>query len=81
MKVTIYGRSQGCQFCDTAKQVCETNKFDYDFIDLDEAGIDAVQLSAIVGTPVRKVPQILVDDVYVGGCTEFVNGLREGKFQ
>ncbi|AXC39433.1 UNVERIFIED_ORG: hypothetical protein [Escherichia phage CMSTMSU] len=34
MKVKIYGRTTGCKFCDTAKAVCENNKFDMEFIDM-----------------------------------------------
>lgn len=76
MKVKIYGRNSGCPYCDTAKSVCVDNGFDLEFIDLEEAGIDGAQLSEIVGTPVRKVPQIFVDDEYVGGCTEFIAHLN-----
>ncbi|HBS1319027.1 hypothetical protein [Klebsiella pneumoniae] len=33
-------------------------------------GIDAVALEKIVGKPVRTVPQILADDVPIGGYSE-----------
>lgn len=78
MKVKIYGRSSGCSFCDTAKQVCESNNFEYDFIDIAENGIDGAKLAEICGTAVRTVPQIFVNEQYAGGCTEFVNGLKQG---
>ncbi|AFA44306.1 GrxA family glutaredoxin [Klebsiella phage phiKp_21] len=81
MKVTIYGRSSGCKWCDTAKAVCETNGFDMTFIDIDSEGIDANKLAEICGEPVRSVPQIFVNGEFVkGGCTGFVEGLKEGKF-
>lgn len=81
MKVTIYGRSQGCKWCDTAKEVCESNEFDTTFVDIEAEGIDGAKLSEICGEPVRSVPQIFVNDVFVkGGCTGFVEGLKEGKF-
>ncbi|WPK19532.1 hypothetical protein [Salmonella phage SD-1_S14] len=34
MKVKIYGRKTGCKFCDTAKAVCEQNKFEMEFVDI-----------------------------------------------
>lgn len=80
MKVIIYGRKSGCQWCDTAKQVCENNNIDFDFIDLETAGIDGAQLAEICGKPVRTVPQILVNGEHIGGCTEFVKGLQSGEF-
>ncbi|EOR9074279.1 glutaredoxin domain-containing protein [Escherichia coli] len=81
MKVKIYGRTTGCNFCDTAKAICENNSFEMDFIDVVSEGIDGAKLSEICGEPVRQVPQIFVNDEYVpGGCTGFVNGLKEGRW-
>ena len=77
MDVIIYGRRTGCKFCDTAKQVCETNKIPMEFIDLTEHNIDGEKLSEICGKPVRQVPQIFIDGVHVGGCTEFVAELKK----
>ncbi|WPK19531.1 hypothetical protein [Salmonella phage SD-1_S14] len=40
-----------------------------------------VKLSEICGEPVRQVPQIFVNDIYVpGGCTGFIEGLKEGRW-
>ena len=81
MKVKIYGRKTGCKFCDTAKQVCEANKFDMEFIDIVTAGIDGDKLSELCSERVRKVKEFFVNDVYVpGGCTGFVEGLKEGRW-
>lgn len=71
MKVKIYGRTVGCKWCTRAKTICEMNNFDMEFIDLETAGLSGEDLSNIVGKPVREVPQIFVDDQYVGGCTDF----------
>ncbi|MFS8319697.1 glutaredoxin domain-containing protein [Escherichia coli] len=82
MKVKIYGRTTGCKFCDTAKAVCEQNKFDMEFVDIVTEGIDGAKLSEICGEPVRQVPQIFVNDIYVpGGCTGFIEGLKEGRWK
>lgn len=76
MKVMIYGKTAGCKYCDRAKNICELNNFDVEFIDLVTAGIDGAQLSEICGTPVRTVPQIFVDDAYIGGCDRFEEFLQ-----
>lgn len=76
MKVKIYGRTVGCPYCTTAKQICEQNKFDMEFIDMESAGLSKEDLSEIVGSPVATVPQIFVEDKYVGGCTEFIKHLK-----
>lgn len=76
MKVLIYGRSQGCKYCDQAKLICNENGYDMEFIDVTEAGIDGAKLAEICGVPVRTVPQIFVDDAYIGGCDNFVEFLK-----
>lgn len=76
MKVKIYGKTVGCKFCDTAKQICQANSFDMEFVDIEEAGLSVVELSEICGQPVRQVPQIFVDDAYIGGCDKFIEFLR-----
>lgn len=76
MKVKIYGRAVGCPYCNTAKQICEQNKFDTEFIDMEATGMTKDALIDIVGQPVSTVPQIFVDDVYIGGCTEFIKHLK-----
>ena len=78
MKVKIYGRSQGCKYCDRAKTICEMNSFDTEFIDVEKENIDAQKLQEITGTVVRTVPQIFVDDQYIGGCDSFEK-LLKGK--
>lgn len=74
--VKIYGRSKGCKFCDTAKQICEMNGYNMEFIDVEEHGIDGVKLQQICGTPVRTVPQIFVNEKYIGGCDKFIEYLK-----
>lgn len=77
MKVKIYGRLAGCPYCTNAKAVCEQNKFDMEFIDMVATEMSKDDLSEIVGKPVATVPQIFVDDEYVGGYTDFVKYLRD----
>lgn len=76
MNVKIYGKSKGCKFCDTAKQICEANNFSTEFIDIVDCDISAEKLSEICGVPVKQVPQIFVDGSYVGGCDKFIELLK-----
>lgn len=76
MEVLIYGRSQGCKYCDRAKTICEMNNYDVTFVDVTEANLDGAALAEICGVPVRTVPQIFVNGEYVGGCTEFETLLK-----
>ncbi|MBK8973716.1 MAG: GrxA family glutaredoxin [Hahellaceae bacterium] len=75
MHTTIYGRP-ACPYCVRAKQIAEVLKkkrddFDYTYIDMVQAGISPQQLEEKIGQTVRTVPQILIDDTYIGGCMEF----------
>lgn len=79
MNVKIYGRNSGCKYCDMAKDLCKREQFDVEFIDLATNDIDGAKLSEICGTPVRTVPQIFVDEQYVGGWTEFNAKVKSEK--
>lgn len=71
MNVVIYGK-EGCPFCVRAKELCEANKIDYKYVDFIKAGMTKQDLEKIMGKPVSTVPQILVNDVAVGGYTDLV---------
>ncbi|MEG9474680.1 GrxA family glutaredoxin [Mannheimia indoligenes] len=75
MFVEIYGRLS-CPYCVRAKQLAEKmktelNDFDFKFIDMIAEGLSKEDLEPRVGKPVATVPQIFVDNVHVGGCTDF----------
>ncbi|EPO4282074.1 MULTISPECIES: GrxA family glutaredoxin [Klebsiella pneumoniae complex] len=73
MKIFIYGKDS-CSYCKRAVELAKQLKYqghgDYEYIDIVEAGIDAVALGNLVGKPVRTVPQIFVDGEPIGGYTE-----------
>lgn len=71
MNVKMYGRSEGCKFCDRAKLICVMNELVLEFVDIDDQCLGAADLEKIVGTPVKTVPQIFVDGQYIGGCDKF----------
>ncbi|QLB12585.1 glutaredoxin 1 [Bisgaardia hudsonensis] len=75
MFVKIYGRA-GCPFCVRAKNLAEELKntasdFDYQYTDINEAGMTKDDLSVLAGKTVTTVPQIFIDEKHIGGCTDF----------
>lgn len=76
MKAVIYGKPN-CPWCDRAKQLAEINDVEVEYVDIVAAGIDGAKLSEIVGRPIRTVPQIVVDDQYVGGFEDFKKHIEE----
>ena len=75
MFVTIYGRLS-CPYCVRAKNLAEKLKnavenFDYRYIDIIEQGMTKEDIAKIIGKPVHTVPQVLIDDKSIGGCTDF----------
>lgn len=83
MFVEIYGRLS-CPYCVRAKQLAEKMKaelpdFDFKFVDMIAEGIEKQNLELRVGKPVATVPQIFLDEVHVGGYSDFAP-LIEEKF-
>lgn len=76
MNVKMYGRLEGCVYCTRAKNICSINNFNLEFIDIDEAGLGITELHEICGVPVRSIPQIFVDEKYIGGCEKFIEFLK-----
>ncbi len=75
-QVTIYGRSS-CGFCIRAKQLCESLKLPYIWIDMIEEGLTKADIADRIGKPVHTVPQILVGDRHVGGYDDFSAYVRQ----
>ena len=81
MFVTIYGRLT-CPYCVRAKELAEKLKenvegFDFRYIDMPTEGLSKEDLEPIIGKPVKTVPQILIDEKPIGGCTDFQALMRE----
>ncbi|OOH92349.1 glutaredoxin [Pasteurellaceae bacterium 15-036681] len=81
MFVEIYGRMT-CPYCRNAKALAEKMKaeladFDFKFIDMIEEGISKEDLEPRVGKPVATVPQIFLDDVPMGGFSDFAPVVKE----
>lgn len=81
MFVEIYGR-YSCPYCTRAKALAEKLKtelpdFDFEFIDMIEKGISKEDLEPRVGKTVATVPQIFLDNLSIGGFTDFQALIKE----
>jgi len=63
----IYGKP-GCPFCDKAKALLETKGIPYEYVNLQELGKTAAQVTG--RKEVNTVPQIYLDGQYIGGYSE-----------
>lgn len=71
MSLVIYGRP-GCPYCEKAKNLAkmleEQGYFrDVQYINYQELGWTAEELSKVANHPVKTVPVILLNDIYIGG--------------
>ncbi|GAA0487748.1 MULTISPECIES: GrxA family glutaredoxin [Tatumella] len=87
MFAVIFGRP-GCPYCVRAKELAEKlteqrEDFSYRYVDIQAEGITKADLEKTVGKPVETVPQIFLDQLHVGGFTEFQAYAKEnlGLFQ
>ena len=68
MKAVIYS-TPTCGYCKMAKTLLEKNGIDYEEF-MVGTDITKNELIDTIGQDVRSVPQILIDNKYVGGYTE-----------
>lgn len=83
--IIVYGKP-GCTLCEQAKALSTTKGLEYHYIE-----IDVGQPKELLGEYIsrddfmmlfpdaRTVPQILVDNVHVGGIKELQQYLKESK--
>jgi len=67
-RTIVYGKP-GCPYCMAAKEELEMRGIPFDYIDLEEIGKTAAE---VTGRKVRTVPQIYVSGQYVGGHNELM---------
>ncbi len=72
MSAEIYSKTV-CPHCDKAKMLLRNRKIAYTEIDA-PAHMDAMteRVVAAGGNPPRTVPQIFIDDEYIGGADDLV---------
>ena len=67
MKALMYSKSN-CTYCKSAAQLLVTKGIQFDKVMVDE-GDNLKELLARVPTA-KTVPQIFIDDIYIGGLTQ-----------
>jgi len=65
----VYGK-EGCPFCVKAKEHLDELGLEYEYIDLDEIGKTAAE---VTGRDVTTVPQIYIRGEYIGGYEELID--------
>jgi len=68
MRTLVYGKAN-CPFCAAAKDELDIRGVQYEYIDLEEIGKTAAE---VTGRKVKSVPQIYVEGQYVGGYDEMM---------
>ena len=77
---TVYGRSQPtCSACEGAKSILDLNGLEYEYIDVVTNNINAKDLEARAGRPLRTVPVIFKGNEFIGGRDDLVRKLSEAK--
>lgn len=70
MSAVVYGKTN-CSYCDKAIKLLNYNKIEYQYLDIHRGDGILDQLRGLLPA-VKTVPQIWVDDVYVGGYDDLV---------
>lgn len=76
MKVQIY-TTQFCPYCVQAKAFFKQKNIVFDEIDLTGKWDELEALKT--RTQFRTVPQIFIDDVFIGGYTDLVDKYKKGE--
>jgi glutaredoxin len=65
--ITIY-TNDGCVFCEKAIQLCKTEKYIYRSLPISNDVLEKIEY--LMGFKPRTVPQIFVNEQYLGGFTD-----------
>ena len=77
MEVKVYTKDP-CPFCNMAKTLLKSKNIDYSEIDVSAKDFDFDELKE--KTKHKTVPQIFIDDKFIGGFDELKNHLTNVKF-
>ena len=73
--IRIFGQS-GCTFCERAKDLAEQFNLSYEYINLNKKE-EAIPEFRSLFPDAKTVPQIIWDDMYIGGYESFYQELKE----
>ena len=75
-KVILY-TTRTCPFCVRAKQLLGNKSVAFEDVDVGNAPEQRAELTARTGS--RTVPQIFINDAFIGGCDELFALERSGE--
>jgi glutaredoxin 1 len=67
--ILILGKSN-CPYCTKAKELVESEGFNYKYIDIIAKGFTKKDLEVYTGCKVDTVPQIFINGKHIGGYTD-----------
>ena len=76
-RTLVYGK-QSCPYCQMAKEELTLRGIAYDYIDLEEIGKTAAD---VTGRKVTSVPQIYLNGKYIGGYSEMMQSFAKDAFE
>jgi len=76
MKATVYSKS-ACPFCIAAKQLLEQKQIPYIEFNVENEGYKRILFEKVPG--VKTVPQIFLDEEYIGGLNQLKERLNYGN--
>lgn len=79
--VTVYGKAF-CPKCEQAKSLVKNNNYELNYIQIDndeKMQEFATKTTAVLGSPAMSVPQIWVNDKYVGTFMDLVKYINSMK--
>jgi len=74
--IKIY-TAQWCPYCQSAKKLLAEKKYQFIEVDIEKEGISRDALAEKTGA--ASVPQIIINDIPIGGYTELVALTQSGK--
>lgn len=76
--VLVYGRTYPpCQYCESAKELLGIEGYEYEFVELDKKIKSLIEGKE--KREIKTVPQIYIDDKYIGGYRELVAHIKDSK--
>ena len=75
-RFTVFGRP-GCGYCTQAKNVLESKKLPFRYVDIHREKIKPADLEKTIGRPVKTVPQIFHGKLHIGGYEDLTRYLRK----
>lgn len=76
-RTIVYGKAS-CPFCEMAKQELTMQNIPFDYIDLEQIGKSAAE---VTGRKVKTVPQIYISGKYIGGYEEMLAYLDKAEIE